>query len=126
MERQVKCGECGSVIDEAPGTPPDERRPCPNCGSKTRTFELTAAATISATSSITGRVIRTPEPAIDPTVRLEEFGFKVTWLRSPDGLYLVEVRDDAGNLLDMGGGDDPEDCILGVAERLLRPAPDEE
>jgi hypothetical protein len=119
--RTVECGACGTIIDEPTDTPAEERQPCPECGSTSRTFNLGLASAITATSSMSATVIRAPEAATGPTEHLEEFGFKVTWRRYPDGLYFVEVHDDAGNLLDVGGGDDPEDCILGVAERLLPP-----
>ncbi|MDP9224036.1 MAG: hypothetical protein M3P18_09290 [Actinomycetota bacterium] len=50
-----------------------------------------------------------------------ELGYHVTWYVTPDHLYLVQVHDDAGQLIDAGGGDDPVDALLEIAERLLPP-----
>src|SRR5436309_6308790 len=107
--RTVECGQCGTIIDEPTDTPAEDRQPCPKCGSTRRTFNLALASAITATSSISAIVIRAPEPATEPTERLEEYGFRVTWRRYPDGLYFIEVHDAAGNLLDVAWSDDPED-----------------
>lgn len=66
-------------------------------------------------------VIPAPESVAERTTDLEEFGFRVVWYRTPDGLYLVQVFDDDGTLLDGGGGDDPVEAFIEVAARLLPP-----
>jgi hypothetical protein len=50
-----------------------------------------------------------------------ETGYRVTWYQYPDGLYLVQIHDDKGELIEGGGGTDPVDALLEVAERLLPP-----
>jgi rubrerythrin len=40
---RVLCGQCGNEIDERSDTPADERTPCPNCGSTSRTFEVSGS-----------------------------------------------------------------------------------
>ena len=42
-------------------------------------------------------------------------------LLEAEGAWLVEVLDDSGAIIDAGVGDNPEDALLGVAERLLPP-----
>jgi len=37
----VYCQDCGARLDESPTLPPDDRSPCPNCGSRARRFEVT-------------------------------------------------------------------------------------
>ena len=32
----VHCAQCDTLLEERPNTPPDERSPCPNCGSTAR------------------------------------------------------------------------------------------
>jgi ribosomal protein S27E len=116
---RVTCAQCGTVIDDSPGTAIEDRRPCPNCGSTTRVVSMTGTIVAKAVVTAEMEVIPAPPPAAPPTEQMEEAGFKVTWYSYPDGKYLVQVHDDAGNLIDGGGGDDPEDMILEVAERLL-------
>lgn len=38
----VKCGECGYVLDEAPGLPGNERKACPRCGGMKRDITVMA------------------------------------------------------------------------------------
>lgn len=38
------CGDCGSVIYESRTIPPEERKPCPKCGSKARKYLVTAVS----------------------------------------------------------------------------------
>ncbi len=87
-------------------------------------MELAATVTGRATVTAELRVIQTPESATHETQRLEEIGFRVVWLRSvpDDGGFVLRVYDDEGNLIDGGVGDDPQDAILEVAERLLPPS----
>lgn len=122
-EREVRCGACNAKLDEPRNTLPDDRKPCPSCGSLARMYPVELAATITSRATLSAEltVIATPTPAVDKTQQLEEFGFKVTWYRAPDGLHLIQVHDADGNLLDAGGGHDPVDAILEVAEKLLPP-----
>jgi hypothetical protein len=52
------CGKCGLALDEPPGTPPDERRPCPRCGSNSRRFGVELHSTVNVTASLVVEVIR--------------------------------------------------------------------
>lgn len=38
--REARCKECGEPLDEPTDRAPEERAPCPNCGSKKRLFAV--------------------------------------------------------------------------------------
>lgn len=48
----VRCGQCKTPLDESLQTPADSRIPCPRCGSTSRLFEKTLAATATARASL--------------------------------------------------------------------------
>jgi phage FluMu protein Com len=41
----VRCGQCKTLLNELPQTPTHSRIPCPKCGSTSRLFQKTLAAT---------------------------------------------------------------------------------
>ena len=94
---------------------------CSWCGYEPRTVQGSAHLEVTADISSAGEVIPTPESVENQTADLEEIGYRVTWYRLEGGLFFVQVHDDAGKLLDLGGGDDPVEMILEVAEHLLPP-----
>jgi hypothetical protein len=66
----------------------------------------------------------TVTPAIvEVQKRLATYGRHIRWTEptEPGGAWLVEVLDEQGHMLDGGMGDDPQDALLEVAERLLPP-----
>ncbi len=48
----VKCNTCGSLLDELPNIPLEERLPCPSCGSKSRLYEKELNAEVKVRSSL--------------------------------------------------------------------------
>ena len=48
----VACNVCGTPISEPASTPPDERRPCPNCGSTARAISVWAGDALELRDSI--------------------------------------------------------------------------
>lgn len=48
----VKCGGCGLELKESASTPIARRKPCPNCGSLGRAFELKLTASVSVKSKL--------------------------------------------------------------------------
>jgi hypothetical protein len=52
------CGNCGFALDEPSGTPPDDRRPCPRCGSKSQRLGVELHGTVNVTASLVMEVIR--------------------------------------------------------------------
>jgi hypothetical protein len=51
---RVRCGnpDCGRTIDESPSLAPDERGPCPACGSLARNVELHVSDTVHVSESL--------------------------------------------------------------------------
>lgn len=43
----VLCGSCGQQLEESPQLQPEQRAPCPNCGSTTRTFNVEIHETVT-------------------------------------------------------------------------------
>ena len=94
---------------------------CTWCGYEPREVQGSVHVGMAVEINTAGQVIPAPTSAESKTKGLEEVGYRVTWYRLEDGLFMVQVHDDAGNLLDIGGGDDPVEMILEVAEHLLPP-----
>jgi hypothetical protein len=46
MSAPVACGQCNAALDERSDLPPDQRPPCPYCGSMARAFSVTATGGI--------------------------------------------------------------------------------
>ncbi|HJW85459.1 MAG TPA: hypothetical protein VJ440_02365 [Candidatus Brocadiaceae bacterium] len=45
--QSVFCAKCGLAIDEDPGLPVEERKPCPSCGSTARNIHVTINETVT-------------------------------------------------------------------------------
>jgi hypothetical protein len=56
--RTVACGSCGRPIDESPGAPPENRVPCPDCGSLARRVDIRVEDTITIHDSLAIKVKR--------------------------------------------------------------------
>lgn len=52
MEDAVLCNDCNAILEEYSGTRPEERGPCPNCGSRARKFLIRLSGVIHARSSM--------------------------------------------------------------------------
>ena len=58
----VACGQCGEpILDDAPGSDPSQRKPCPKCGSTTRAFSVQVHMTTSAKATVETEVITYPQ-----------------------------------------------------------------
>jgi hypothetical protein len=44
----IFCNNCGAELDEAPTLLPEQRSPCPTCGSVSRRFDATASVTATS------------------------------------------------------------------------------
>ena len=51
-EHVVTCQDCGATLEEAPSTLPENRQPCPSCGSVARHVMVTVHDTVTAHASI--------------------------------------------------------------------------
>lgn len=60
MSESVACNQCGTILDEDPGIPAENRKPCPICGSLTRqisvSIQLKAASLMAVGGSVTASV----------------------------------------------------------------------
>jgi hypothetical protein len=48
----VLCGTCKQQLDESANLPPEERLPCPSCGSTTRIFSVEIRETVTLRSKL--------------------------------------------------------------------------
>lgn len=48
----VACEKCGTVLEESQSLPPEQREPCPNCGSTARHFHLTVTDKVEVHGSV--------------------------------------------------------------------------
>jgi hypothetical protein len=51
---RVRCGNpnCGRVFDQSPDIAPSDRPPCPDCGSRTRNFDVLLSDTVHVSASL--------------------------------------------------------------------------
>jgi phage FluMu protein Com len=139
----VRCGSCNALLAEPSDLAAEKRRPCPECDSLVRTFEVGLTAIVTAVAIDTRGDVTVSPPAAEarastglPTVRveagagadapaarieeLEDAGYDVSWLQlSPGGAWMVRVFDRGGEFIDGAVADDPVDAILEVCERLV-------
>ena len=54
----VRCANCGAVLDEASDLRADERQPCDRCGSRARRFETRGTLTLATAASASAEVER--------------------------------------------------------------------
>jgi hypothetical protein len=125
----------GHVIEgERPDTLPEERRPCPECGTTGRAIAISVNDRLSigveegsSPHTIEPESIQSEERVYPPVVELVErvavllpVTYRVEWIEptGPEGSYTLSVYGPEDELLDMAESRDPEDAILAVAERL--------
>jgi hypothetical protein len=66
----VRCGACGSMLDERPNAPVEKRLPCTHCGSFSRRIDVTCSDTLSLHSrlNVKARHAGGKSPFMDQTV----------------------------------------------------------
>jgi hypothetical protein len=89
-----------------------------------RNFDAELATVVTSTAvssqSIDEMVVPAPVETEDAR-KLEDAGFRLSWLRlSEGGAWMLRVFD-GDELIDISAQDDPADALLAVAERLLPP-----
>jgi hypothetical protein len=123
MATVVRCGNCLTLLAEPSDLPPEERAPCPECGSKSRQFEVGLTATVATQADAFQPGMTQPDEQAEAQhagVALEDAGFNVQWLElSPGGAWMIRVFDREGKWIDGSVQDSPADALLAVAERLL-------
>jgi restriction system protein len=60
----VQCSSCGALLDETRELQPDDRLPCPTCGSMARSFHVHISETVQATDSFSAIVTQGDVQAI--------------------------------------------------------------
>lgn len=131
----TRCGGCNRVLPEPSDTPAETREPCPDCGATHRSFEVGVADVISVTDDFGNVTVAVPavsatasapSPTVEvdgETLKIADKTYRVEWLRLRDGgAYMLRVFDeDTGEWIDGALGDDPQDCVIAVAETLAQP-----
>ncbi len=63
----TRCNNCGAVLNESPELPVEERKPCPNCGSSTRTYDIAITESAGATDFA---FVTVTNPVVDSSAKL--------------------------------------------------------
>jgi hypothetical protein len=129
----VTCGNCGRVLDETPSLPPEQRQPCPVCGSTKRSVNVVVSAAVGVAAAInaTSFITATPKTHV-PTTSADQTPEAMTirgryratldWFELGGGFWLLHVLNKRGDVVEGGIGDDPEEALLEVYERLTPPS----
>jgi hypothetical protein len=123
-EPKVTCGNCGRKLEERSDLTPEQREPCPICGSTTRTFAVTASAAVGVAAAGIATAVVENVPAEELPLAAEIRGrYQATlqWFALENGHWLLHVLNDRGEVVEGGIGDDPEEALLEVYERLIPP-----
>jgi hypothetical protein len=65
-DKSIRCASCNAMLEESSDTKPESRRPCPDCGSTSRRFDMEINAVVEfhdslkfvLKSSITGQTVK--------------------------------------------------------------------
>ena len=86
----VKCGECGTALpDEDPSGKPADRKPCPSCGSLTRSFSVQVTGSVAVGISATAAVVQIPD--IEKVVSLLMQTVIVAGAKTREGVLIKSV-----------------------------------
>jgi hypothetical protein len=133
-DRTVHCAGCGLELDEPSSLPPEQRQPCPECGSTARQFRIALSATVSAVGGIgtaedfgnvtvhATRATATAGGRPGEVVISGTFKRSVTWSKTPGGtMWLGEIHDPNGQLVGVAIQESADDVLLILAEHLMPP-----
>ena len=103
----VRCRNCGSEIEDAPGTPVEQRSPCPNCGSRDRSFvvESTINVGVHFNSRLKGRAGRSGNPFIEAVSGASFHRAEGVWkqiervIDRRNNRYREKITDGRGNVI---------------------------
>jgi DNA-directed RNA polymerase subunit RPC12/RpoP len=126
---RVRCANCGRELDGSEeNVPLEQRKPCPVCGSTARAFDKVIAIEVQVASAVAVaaaprvHVERTPADERDEAKTLRgRYDVSLSWDRLEGDLWLLHVYNVDGDLVEGGIGDNPEDALLEVYERLIPP-----
>ena len=82
MSDEVNCGQCGALIlGEPPSLPLAQRKPCPTCGSTTRSYKMVATMSMPSSVTLDAVVITYPQKLLSLARKLiddnGEFGIAI-------------------------------------------------
>jgi hypothetical protein len=147
----IFCGGCGAKLEEAPTLLPDQRLPCPTCGSLARQFEqdvtdqiarsdrgtatdtVTVTRTVGFEAVVYAEIAEATGTALAPDVGVGEgrgarivrdhlvvVGQSLWWTQlTEEPAWMVQVVDEAGEVLATGVGTATIKALAEVAEFLL-------
>lgn len=87
----VFCGNCGRLLEEAGGLQPDERAPCPACGSMARNFRVHLSDTLHAEASFSATVTSADVQSISAIADLLLQGVIVHGAKNDEGRLIAAV-----------------------------------
>lgn len=143
----VYCGNCGRKLDEGRSVMPEDRTPCPDCGSVARRFDVELGAqvvmlpTIESKATVFPPIVKigTAEEHDEalPIVATKQRGFAaliatlqaqpgdsfrvLRWTAVGEDVLLSEVLDEQGEVIHTGIGDDVDSALIDAALESLRP-----
>jgi hypothetical protein len=122
----VACGNCGRKLEERSDLPAEQREPCPVCGSTARSFSVTVSAAVGVASALSAVAHVGSVPAADQTPEAAAIRGRhqatLDWYKLEDGHWMLHVLNERGEVVDGGIGDNTEEALLEVYERLIPPS----
>lgn len=85
---EVCCGECQQTLNESSSLPDDQRQPCPNCGSLTRTNKITFVEMLTVHESLR---MRSKQPGKGGWIRDFRTGDDYSWYLEGWGERVLEM-----------------------------------
>src|SRR5689334_3833167 len=78
----TRCKSCHGLLDESPGIKPEQRLPCPTCGSTARLFEgmVSATADVRGALSLKARRGRVSKPFLESKLGSSFFRKTKQWV----------------------------------------------
>jgi hypothetical protein len=102
-----------------------ERAPCPVCGSTSRAFALALGSGVYAISGMSATLVPGENVPADQTPAADElrgvFEATLRWQTLGDNLWMIQVLNADGEVVEGGIGDNPEEALLEVYERVIPP-----
>jgi hypothetical protein len=116
-ETEVRCGQCNELIAEPSNLPPEQRKPCPNCGATSRNFGVhISAALVIHTDVVAQAELSSAAEKVEKAAH--DAGYELQWLKLPT-TWMLRVFDRDGNFLAGSIQESPEDALLAVADAML-------
>jgi hypothetical protein len=122
---KVACGNCSRLLEERSDISLDERQPCPVCGSTSRAFSLEASAGVYAVSGFEATLVPSEAVSADEAPIATEirgiFEATLRWHKLTGDAWMVQVVNSNGEIVEGGLGDNAEEALLEIYERVIPP-----